>query len=48
MQPTPGRLALGERDTKCTPDEQQTLMTRWRIARSPLIMGGDLRRTAWA
>jgi len=38
-----GRLALGERDTKFTPDEQQTLMTLWSIARSPLIMGGDLR-----
>lgn len=39
-----GRLALGERDTKFTPDEQRTLMTLWSIARSPLIMGGDLRR----
>ena len=39
-----GRLAMGERDTKFTPDEQQTLMTLWSIARSPLIMGGDLRR----
>jgi alpha-galactosidase len=39
-----GRLALGERDTKFTPVEQQTLMTLWCIARSPLIMGGDLRR----
>lgn len=38
-----GRLALGERDSKFTPDEQQTLMTLWSIARSPLIMGGDLR-----
>jgi len=38
-----GRLALGERDTKFTKDEQQTLMTLWSIARSPLIMGGDLR-----
>jgi alpha-galactosidase len=38
-----GRLALGSRDTKFTPDEQQTLMTLWSIARSPLIMGGDLR-----
>ena len=38
-----GRLALGERDTKFTPDEQRTLMTLWGIARSPLIMGGDLR-----
>jgi len=39
-----GRLAMGERDTKFTRDEQQTLMTLWSIARSPLIMGGDLRR----
>jgi hypothetical protein len=38
-----GRLALGERDTKFTRDEQRTLMTLWSIARSPLIMGGDLR-----
>ena len=38
-----GRLALGQRDTKFTPDEQCTLMTLWSIARSPLIMGGDLR-----
>ena len=38
-----GRLAMGARDTKFTPDEQQTLMTLWSIARSPLIMGGDLR-----
>jgi hypothetical protein len=39
-----GRLALGARDTRFTPDEQRTLMTLWSIARSPLIMGGDLRR----
>jgi hypothetical protein len=38
-----GRLKLGERDTLFTPDEQRTLMTLWSIARSPLIMGGDLR-----
>ncbi len=38
-----GRLALGARDTRFTPDEQRTLMTLWAIARSPLIMGGDLR-----
>jgi len=38
-----GRLALGERDTRLTADEQQTLMSLWSIARSPLIMGGDLR-----
>ena len=38
-----GRLALGQRDTKFTPAEQRTVMTLWSIARSPLIMGGDLR-----
>jgi alpha-galactosidase len=38
-----GRLALGARDTRFTPDEQRSLMTLWSIARSPLIMGGDLR-----
>ncbi len=38
-----GRLALGTRDSRFTPDEQRTLMSLWSIARSPLIMGGDLR-----
>jgi len=38
-----GRLALGDRDTRFTPAEQKTVMTLWAIARSPLIMGGDLR-----
>ncbi|UAK26076.1 glycoside hydrolase family 27 protein [Sphingomonas nostoxanthinifaciens] len=38
-----GRLKLGARDTQFTPDEQRTLMTLWSVARSPLIMGGDLR-----
>ena len=38
-----GRLSLGSRDTKFTPAEQKTVMTLWSIARSPLIMGGDLR-----
>ena len=38
-----GRLALGQRDTKFTPAEQTTVMTLWSVARSPLIMGGDLR-----
>jgi hypothetical protein len=38
-----GRLALGDRDTNFTPAEQRTVMTLWAIARSPLIMGGDLR-----
>src|SRR3546814_12688461 len=38
-----GLLALGERLTRFTPDEQRTMMTLWAIARSPLIMGGDLR-----
>jgi alpha-galactosidase len=38
-----GLLALGKRQTRFTPAEQTTLMTLWAIARSPLIMGGDLR-----
>ncbi len=38
-----GVLAMGSRKTKFTAEEQQTLMTLWSIARSPLIMGGDLR-----
>jgi len=38
-----GRLALGKHDTRFTADEQRTLMTLWAIARSPLVMGGDLR-----
>jgi len=38
-----GLLALGERRTRFTPDEQRMMMTLWSIARSPLIMGGDLR-----
>ena len=38
-----GRLRMGKDDTKFTPDEQRTLMTLWAMARSPLIMGGDLR-----
>ena len=38
-----GLLALGQRRTRFTPDEQRVMMTLWAIARSPLIMGGDLR-----
>jgi len=38
-----GLVALGARQSRFTPDEQQTLMTLWAMARSPLIMGGDLR-----
>ena len=38
-----GLLSLGQRHTRFTPDEQRTMMTLWAIARSPLIMGGDLR-----
>ena len=38
-----GLLALGKRKTRFSPDEQRTMMTLWSIARSPLIMGGDLR-----
>jgi hypothetical protein len=37
-----GVIALGKRKTDLTPDEQRTLVTLWSIARSPLIMGGDL------
>ncbi len=39
------RQVPGSRDpghTRFTKDEQQTMMTLWCIARSPLIMGGDL------
>jgi hypothetical protein len=39
-----GVLEMGRRRTRFTPDEQRTLMTLWSIARSPLIMGGDLRK----
>jgi alpha-galactosidase len=39
-----GVLEMGKRKTRLTPDEQTTLMTLWSIARSPLIMGGDLRK----
>jgi alpha-galactosidase len=31
-----------ERDTRLTPAEQQTLMTLWAMARSPLILGANL------
>ncbi|MDQ8755192.1 glycoside hydrolase family 27 protein [Sphingosinicella sp. LHD-64] len=37
-----GLLAMGARRTRFTPAEQRTMMTLWSIARSPLIMGGDL------
>jgi alpha-galactosidase len=39
-----GVLELGRRKTRFTAQEQVTLMTLWSIARSPLIMGGDLRK----
>jgi alpha-galactosidase len=39
-----GVLEMGKRTTRFTPDEQRTLITLWSIARSPLIMGGDLRK----
>ena len=38
-----GVLEMGKRTTRFTRDEQRTLLTLWSIARSPLIMGGDLR-----
>lgn len=34
----------GERDTRFTRDEQVLLLTAWACARSPLILGNDLRR----
>lgn len=39
-----GVLVMGERRTRLTQDEQITLMTLWSVARSPLMMGGDLTR----
>jgi alpha-galactosidase len=46
--PDADMLPLGiiefNRPTKFTPDEGQTLMTLWSIARSPLIFGGDMTR----
>ncbi len=38
-----GVLELGRRKTRFTADEQRTMLTLWCIARSPLIIGGDLR-----
>ena len=32
----------GDRWTRFTPEEQQTMMSLWAISRSPLMMGGDL------
>lgn len=40
LGPNPGAGAA--RNTQFTPDEQRTLMTLWAIARSPLMMGGNL------
>ena len=37
-----GTLANGTRQTNFTHDEQVTLMSLWSIARSPLILGGDM------
>ncbi|MGC1521219.1 MAG: glycoside hydrolase family 27 protein [Steroidobacteraceae bacterium] len=39
-----GTLELGRRKTRFTAEEQVTLLTLWSIARSPLMMGGDLRK----
>jgi hypothetical protein len=39
-----GMLEMGKRTTRFTRDEQRTVMTLWCVARSPLIMGGDLRK----
>jgi hypothetical protein len=38
-----GLLNLGKRHSNFTADEARTVMSLWSIARSPLIMGGDLR-----
>jgi hypothetical protein len=38
-----GSLEMGGRRTRFTADEQVPLLTLWSIARSPLIVGGDLR-----
>jgi alpha-galactosidase len=40
-----GTIDLGQRTTRFTPDEQQTMMTLWSIARSPLMHGGDMTKT---
>jgi hypothetical protein len=34
-----------DRSSRLTPDEQRTLLTLWVMARSPLMMGGDLPTT---
>ncbi len=39
-----GMLDMGRRTTRLSRDEQMTLINLWSIARSPLIMGGDLRK----
>lgn len=39
-----GVIAMGQRATGFTPEEQFTLMSLWSIARSPLILGADLTR----
>jgi hypothetical protein len=35
-----------DRDSRLTLDEQRTLLTLWSMARSPLMMGGDLPTTS--
>jgi alpha-galactosidase len=40
LGPVPG--SGKDRDTRFTPTEQQTLMTLWAMARSPLILGANL------
>jgi alpha-galactosidase len=39
-----GTISMGQRQTNFTPDEQGTLLSLWSIARSPLILGADLRK----
>ena len=43
-----GRIGIAfgkDRQTRLTPDEQQTMVTLWSIFRSPLMLGGELRDT---
>jgi alpha-galactosidase len=39
-----GVIRMGKSTTHFTPDEQFSLLTLWSIARSPLILGADLRK----
>lgn len=39
-----GTLQNGTRKTNFTPDEQRTMMSLWAIAKSPLMLGADMRK----